>query len=216
MQAKLLRVLQEKEVRRVGGNESFHVDVRLVAATNRNLAEEVAEQHFREDLYYRVNVVTITLPPLRSRRSDIPELANHFLAKYSHHAAGRVKEVSREAMEVLLDYAWPGNIRQLESAIERAVLLCDGDRITPRDLPAEVLARKTIGRPGERNRTDRFEIPPEGINFDNLERDLIMQAMDKAEGVIAKAAKMLGMSYRTLQYRLEKFGVKKEGRALEP
>src|SRR5271154_4420953 len=216
LQAKLLRVLQEKEVRRVGGNESFHVDVRLVAATNRNLAEEVAEQRFREDLYYRVNVVTITLPPLRDRRSDIPALANHTLSRFSQLAAGRVKEVSREAMEVLLDYAWPGNIRQLESAIERAVLLCDGDRITPRDLPAEVLARKAIGRPGERNRADRFEIPPEGINFDNLERDLIMQAMEKAEGVIAKAAKMLGMSYRTLQYRLEKFGVKKEGRALEP
>jgi len=216
LQAKLLRVLQEKEVRRVGGNESFHVDVRLVAATNRNLAEEVAEQRFREDLYYRVNVVTITLPPLRSRRSDIPVLANHFLARFSQLANGRVKEVSREAMEVLLDYSWPGNIRQLESAIERAVLLCDGESITPRDLPAEVLARKSIVRPGERARGDRFEIPPEGINFDNLERDLIMQAMEKADGVIAKAAKMLGMSYRTLQYRLEKFGVKKEGRALEP
>jgi DNA-binding NtrC family response regulator len=217
LQAKLLRVLQEKEVRRVGGNESFHVDVRLVAATNRNLAEEVAEQRFREDLYYRVNVVTITLPPLRSRRSDIPVLANHFLAKYSHVAGGRVKEVGREAMEVLLDYSWPGNIRQLESAIERAVLLCDGDRITPRDLPAEVLSKKPVTRPGERGRAERFEIPPEGLNFDNLERDLIMQAMEKADGVIAKAAKMLGMSYRTLQYRLEKFGVKKgDARGLEP
>jgi DNA-binding NtrC family response regulator len=216
LQAKLLRVLQEKEVRRVGGNESFHVDVRLVAATNRNLAEEVAEQRFREDLYYRINVVTITLPPLRSRRSDIPVLANHFLARFSQLAAGRVKEVGREAMEVLLDYSWPGNIRQLESAIERAVLLCDGESITPRDLPAEVLARKSIVKPGQRALGDRFEIPPEGINFDNLERDLIMQAMEKADGVIAKAAKMLGMSYRTLQYRLEKFGVKKEGRGLEP
>jgi two-component system, NtrC family, response regulator PilR len=201
----------------VGGNESFHVDVRLVAATNRNLAEEVAEGRFREDLYYRVNVVTITLPPLRSRRSDIPLLANHFLAKYGPLAGDRVKEVGREAMEVLLDYSWPGNIRQLESAIERAVLLCDADRITPRDLPAEVLAKKALVRPGERTRAERFEIPPEGINFDTLERDLIMQAMEKADGVIAKAAKMLGMSYRTLQYRLEKFGVKKgESRALEP
>ena len=145
LQAKLLRVLQEKEVRRVGGNESFHVDVRLVAATNRNLAEEVAEERFREDLYYRVNVVTITLPPLRDRAVPIfPMLANHFLAKFSHLADGRVKEISREAMEVLLDYSWPGNVRQLESAIERAILLCEGDRITPRDLPQEVLARKTV------------------------------------------------------------------------
>jgi DNA-binding NtrC family response regulator len=210
MQAKILRVLQEKEVRRVGGNESFRVDVRLVAATNRNLAEEVAEDRFREDLYYRVNVVTITLPTLRERRSDIPVLANHFLRKYSHLAGGKVKEISREAMEVLLDYGWPGNIRQLESAIERAILLCEGDRILPRDLPQEVLSRKPVNRQGDRGRGEKFEIPVEGINFEKFERDLIMQAMDKSDWVIAKAAKMLGMSYRTLQYRLEKFGLKKD------
>jgi DNA-binding NtrC family response regulator len=210
VQAKLLRVLQEREVRRVGGNEAFHVDVRLLAATNRNLAEEVAEERFREDLYYRVNVVTITLPPLRDRRSDIPLLANHTLARFGHLSNGRVKEIDREAMEVLLDYSWPGNVRQLESAIERAILLCEGDRILPRDLPQEVLQRKTLGRieRGARG-SDRFEIPPEGINFEHLERDLIMQAMERADWVIAKAAKMLGMSYRTLQYRLDKFGIKK-------
>ena len=147
LQAKLLRVLQEREVRRVGGNESFQVDVRLIAATNHNLAEEVAEERFREDLYYRVNVVTITLPPLRDRRSDIPLLANHTLKHVSPiWRDGRVKEISREAMEVLLDYSWPGNVRQLESAIERAILLCEGDRITPRDLPQEVLARKMPAR----------------------------------------------------------------------
>jgi DNA-binding NtrC family response regulator len=210
VQAKLLRVLQEREVRRVGGNEAFHVDVRLLAATNRNLAEEVAEERFREDLYYRVNVVTITLPPLRDRRSDIPLLANHTLARFGHLSNGRVKEIDREAMEVLLDYSWPGNVRQLESAIERAILLCEGDRILPRDLPQEVLQRKTLGRieRGARG-SDRFEIPPEGINFEHLERDLIMQAMERADWVIAKAAKMLGMSYRTLQYRLDKFGIKR-------
>jgi DNA-binding NtrC family response regulator len=209
VQAKLLRVLQEREVRRVGGNESFHVDVRLIAATNRNLAEEVAEERFREDLYYRVNVVTITLPPLRDRRSDIPVLANHTLARFSHLSAGKVREISREAMEVLLDYSWPGNVRQLESAIERAILLCEGDKILPRDLPQEVLARKQLGKIDRSRAGDRFEIPPEGINFESLERDLIMQAMDRADWVIAKAAKMLGMSYRTLQYRLDKFGIRK-------
>src|SRR6202050_5358160 len=146
VQAKLLRVLQEREVRRVGGNESFKVDVRLLAATNHNLAEEVAEERFREDLYYRVNVVTITLPPLRDRRSDIPLLANHTLARFSHLAERRIKEITREAMERLLDYSWPGNVRQLESAIERAILLCEGDAITSRDLPQEVLARKSAGR----------------------------------------------------------------------
>jgi two-component system response regulator PilR (NtrC family) len=209
VQAKILRVLQEREVRRVGGNESFKVDVRLLAATNHNLAEEVAEERFREDLYYRVNVVTITLPPLRDRRSDIPLLASHTLARFSHLAEGRVKEISREAMERLIDYSWPGNVRQLESAIERAILLCESDAITPRDLPQEVLARKSAGRIERSRGGDRFEIPSEGINFEHLERDIILQAMEKAEWVIAKAAKMLGMSYRTLQYRLDKFGIKK-------
>ena len=209
LQAKILRVLQEKELRRVGGNESIRVDMRLVAATNRNLAEAVAEERFREDLYYRINVVTITLPPLRDRRSDIPVLANHALDKFAHLASGRVKEISREAMEVLLDYPWPGNVRQLESAIERAILLCEGDRIVPRDLPQEVLSRKAMTRAAERLRGEKFEIPAEGIDFEKLERDLIMQAMEKADWVIAKAAKLLKMSYRTLQYRLEKFGIRK-------
>ena len=210
LQAKLLRVLQERELRRVGGNESIRVDVRLVAATNRELAEEVDQGRFREDLYYRINVVTITLPPLRDRRSDIPLLVENALKhRFAHLAHDRVKEVSREAMEVLLDYSWPGNVRQLESAIERALLLCEGERIMPHDLPQEVLARKMPARPAERARGERFEMPAEGINFENLERDLILQAMERAEWVIAKAAKMLGMSYRTLQYRLDKFGIKK-------
>ncbi|MGO9453591.1 MAG: sigma-54-dependent transcriptional regulator [Candidatus Binataceae bacterium] len=209
LQAKILRVLQEKEIRRVGGNESFRVDVRLVTATNKNLAEEVSEERFREDLYYRVNVVTITMPPLRDRRGDIGLLANHALAKFGHLAEGRVKEISREAMEVLIDYSWPGNVRQLESAIERAILLCEGDKIAPRDLPQEVLSRKTPSKSGERIRTDKFEIPNEGMNFENFERELILQAMEKCDWVIAKASKMLGMSYRTLQYRLDKFGLKR-------
>src|SRR5579883_2815282 len=209
VQAKIFRVLQERELRRVGGNESIRVDVRLIAATNRNLAEEVAEGRFREDLFYRVNVVTITLPPLRDRRSDIPLLANHALARFAHLANGRVKEISREAMAVLLDYSWPGNVRQLESAIERALLLCEGDRIMPGDLPQEVRDRKTVGRSERARGSGGFELPPEGINFEHLERDVIYQAMEKADWVIAKAAKMLGMSYRTLQYRLDKFGVKK-------
>jgi DNA-binding NtrC family response regulator len=184
--------------------------VRLLSASNRNLADEVAEERFREDLYYRVNVVTITLPPLRDRRSDIPLLVENALKnRFAHLAHNRVMEISREAMEVLFDYSWPGNVRQLESAIERALLLCEGDRITSKDLPQEVLARKTPMRGNERPRAERFEMPAEGINFESLERDLILQAMERAEWVIAKAAKMLGMSYRTLQYRLDKFGIKK-------
>ena len=210
LQAKILRVLQEREVRRVGGNESFHVDVRLVAATNKSLAEEVSEARFREDLYYRINVVTITLPPLRDRRGDIPLLANHALAKFGHLADSRVKEIDREAMEVLLDYSWPGNVRQLESAIERAMLLCEGETVMPRDLPQEVLARKTLSKSGERAvRGDGFDIPSEGMNLENFERDLILQAMERSDWVIAKAAKLVGLSYRTLQYRLDKFGLKR-------
>lgn len=216
LQSKILRVLQEREVRRVGGHESFRVDVRLVAATNRNLAEEVAEGRFREDLYYRVNVVTITLPPLRDRRADIPLLANHALQKYAHLATDRAMEISREAMEVLVDYSWPGNVRQLESAIERAILLCEGDRIDPKDLPEEVLSRKKLGKADDKGRPDRFEIPSEGINFETFERDLILQAMEKSDWVIAKAAKLLGMSYRTLQYRLDKFGLKKPEQKAAP
>ncbi len=216
LQSKILRVLQEREVRRVGGHESFRVDVRLVAATNRNLAEEVAEGRFREDLYYRVNVVTITLPPLRDRRADIPLLANHALQTYAHLATDRAMEISREAMEVLVDYSWPGNVRQLESAIERAILLCEGDRIEPKDLPEEVLSRKKLGKADDKGRPDRFEIPSEGINFETFERDLILQAMEKSDWVIAKAAKLLGMSYRTLQYRLDKFGLKKPEQKAAP
>ncbi len=213
LQAKLLRVLQEREVRRVGGNESIRVDVRLLAASNRNLADEVAEERFREDLYYRVNVVTITLPPLRDRRSDIPLLASHSLERFAHISNGTPKELTREAMEVLLDYSWPGNVRQLESTIERATLLCEGDKILPRDLPQEVLRRKAVGKTDKARVGDRFEIPAEGINFEHFERDLIIQAMEKCDWVIAKAAKMLGMSYRTLQYRLDKFGLgKPEGK----
>jgi two-component system response regulator PilR (NtrC family) len=209
LQGKILRVLQEKEIRRVGGHESLPIDVRLVAATNRNLAQEVAEGRFRQDLYYRVNVFQIALPPLRERRSDIPLLANHFLRRFSHMAGGRVKEISREAMEALLDYSWPGNIRQLESAIERAVLLCEGEAITVADLTPEVLERRQPVQSGVKQRADRYELPPTGINFERFERDLIIQAMERSDWVIAKAAKLLGMSYRTLQYRLEKFGLKK-------
>jgi len=218
MQAKILRVLQEKELRRVGGNDSFRIDVRLVAASNRNIAEEVGEGRFREDLYYRINVVTVTLPPLRERRGDIPLLANHALAKFGHLADGRVKEIGREAMEVVLDYSWPGNVRQLESAIERAILLCEGEKVMPRDLPEEVLSRKTPGRSGERQRGDKYEIPSEGFNFETFERDAILQALERNDWVIAKAAKMLAMSYRTLQYRIDKFGLKRgeQPRAIPP
>ena len=216
MQAKILRVLQE--TRAAARRRQRIVSGRRAAGRGHQsqYREEVAEGRFREDLYYRINVVTMTLPPLRDRRSR-HSAAGESCARerFGHLADGRVKEISREAMEVLLDYSWPGNVRQLESAIERAMLLCEGDTIMPRDLPQEVLSRKMPARGGERQRGDeRSRFPAEGINFETFERDLILQAMERADWVIAKAAKMLGMSYRTLQYRLDKFGIKKpDGRA---
>ncbi len=123
--------------------------------------------------------------------------------------ATRVKEIGREAMEVLLDYSWPGNVRQLESALERAILLCEGDKVMPRDLPDEVLSRKKPGRSRDGQRGDRYEIPSEGFNFETFERNAILQALERNDWVIAKAAKMLAMSYRTLQYRIDKFGLKR-------
>ena len=141
LQAKLLRVLQEKEIRRIGGREDIKVDVRVVAATNRKLAPAIKQGTFREDLYYRLNVVSIHVPALRERATDIPELVDHFLKKYTAASGKTVKGVTNGALRLLMDYPWPGNVRELESVIERAVLLCDAERIDVGDLPAEARSR---------------------------------------------------------------------------
>jgi DNA-binding NtrC family response regulator len=203
MQAKLLRALQEKEVMRVGGTRPVRVDVRVIAATNRDLEAMVKDGRFREDLYYRLNIIPINIPPLRNRRSDIPPLIDYFIAKHSAAAHRVIRGLSPAARNVMMNYAWPGNVRQVESAIERAILLCEGDTIDIEDLPVEI--RQDASGAG----VFTFRLPPEGISFEEVEKSLITQAMEQTGWNITRAAKLLGLSFRTLQYRLEKFGLKK-------
>lgn len=216
VQAKVLRALQGKEVRRVGGREDIRVDVRIIAATNKNLEEEIRQGAFREDLFYRLNVVSIVIPPLRERSTDIPQLIEYFVRKYSENSEKRIRGITNEAMRLLMNYHWPGNVRQLEAVIERAMLLSDGREIEHYDLPIEVrffdLPAQNL-RATARNGKFGIEIPSGGISFEELERDLIVQAMERSDWVITKAARLLGLSYRTLQYRLEKFRIKREGEA---
>ncbi len=214
LQAKLLRALQEKQIRRVGGTREINVDVRVVAATNRDLLHMVDEKRFREDLYYRLNVLSIELPALRERRTDIPVLIDYFVGKHTR-GTGRKVTFEPEARQVLERYTYPGNVRQLESALERAILLCENDLITVTDLPPEMFQDRPAAAAGSAALiTDAsFVLPAEGINFEELERSLILQAMERTDNNITRSAKLLGLTFRTLQYRLEKFGIKKENDA---
>jgi DNA-binding NtrC family response regulator len=201
MQSKLLRVLQSREVRRVGGKETFKIDVRIISATNKDLEKEVEQGNFREDLYYRLNVVFLELPALRERSEDIPVLVEHFLHKYNTEFGKRVREIRPDALQALVEYRWPGNVRQLEAVIERAILLNDGDVITLREIGRLLHSRKPETRV-------LFDLPEEGLDFENLEKELILKAMKRTGGVATKAAKLLRMNYKAFLYRLEKFGVK--------
>jgi two-component system response regulator PilR (NtrC family) len=203
LQAKLLRAIQEKEIRRVGGKVNLSVDVRIIAATNKDLEIEIKKGNFREDLFYRLNVIRINLPPLRERGSDIATLADFFVRKYAVATGMPVQGLAKPALKLLLNYCWPGNVRQLESIIERGVLMAEGSLIQPEDLPSEIHGESLGG--GKLP----FEFPPGGISFEELERDLIIKAMERADWVISKAAPLLKMSYKTLQYRLEKFGIER-------
>jgi len=217
LQAKVLRALQEREIRRVGAREGVKVDVRIIAATNKDLEQEVRRGTFREDLYYRLNVMTVTLPPLRERSTDIPQLAEHFVARACAEAGRPPMSITTEAMRLLLSYHWPGNVRQLDTVLQRAVLLSHGRAIDYTDLPIEVRfsslpSRETVvAGPGVPDAKHCFALPPQGINLEEIEKEFILQAMEMSGGVIAKAAKLLGLSYRTLQYRLEKFQIRREG-----
>jgi len=199
-QSKILRVLQDKEIRRLGGRDTIRVDIRIIAATNKDLEKELQKRDFREDLYYRLKVVTIELPPLRERKEDIFALTEFFIKKYNQEFGKRVKGVEENAMKALIEYHWPGNIRQLESVIERAVLMSESPFINLKDIKSELRFSQGMGI------TD-FDLPDEGIMFEELEKELLKKAMLKANGVATKAARLLGMSYKTFWYRWEKFNL---------
>lgn len=200
VQAKLLRVLQDKEIRRLGGKDNIKVDNRIIAATNKDLSKEVAQGRFREDLYYRLRVVTIELPPLRERIEDLTSLANYFIGKYNNEFGRSVKGLSNDTIKMMQSYNWPGNIRQLEFIMERAVLMTDAEYIMPQDIKDELKSEYT--------RQDfEFHLPSKGINFEELEKQLIRQALIKSNCVVAKAARLLGMTDKTFRYRLEKYDI---------
>jgi DNA-binding NtrC family response regulator len=195
VQARLLSLLQERQLSRVGGEAPLPSDARIVAATRHDLERAVREGRFREDLYHRLSVVPIVLPPLRQRRTDVAPLCAHFVKK---HARGRPRHVSDAALKLLAAYDWPGNVRQLESVIERSLLLADNETIEPEDLPAEIRA----GVSGSRGVLG-LEVPDEGIDLLAVERSLVLRALEKADGNLARAARLLGLSRRALQARLE-------------
>ncbi len=204
LQVKLLRVLQEKEFERVGGVKSIKADVRIIAATNRDLDMEVKEGRFREDLYYRLNVIPINLPPLRERKEDIPLLAKYFIEKYSVQKSGKIREFSRNAMNVLLRYRWPGNVRELENLVERMAVLCDKPVIEVEDLPSKILS----GSVHVSSIIPHIELPDEGIDLSStvseFEKSIIIQALNRSNWVKNRAAKLLRLNRTTLVEKIKK------------
>ena len=203
-QAKLLRVIQEKEFMRLGSVETIKVDVRIIAATNADLQKLMRESHFREDLFYRLNVITIQLPPLRRRREDIPLLVAHFLEKYAEENKRKVREVTPDAMRILLDHSWPGNVRELENTIERAVVLCTGDRIGPDLLPDYLRYPVDTEQPA-------MVVPAEGLSLKDAvsryERAMILQSLEMANGVQKRAAELLNLKPSTLNEMMKRLGI---------
>jgi two-component system NtrC family response regulator len=202
LQMKLLRVLQEKEFERVGSNQTIRSDVRVIAATNRNLEEAIQKGTFREDLYYRLNVVTISLPPLRERKEDIPLLVEHFLKKYNRENKKKVTSLSKEGRDLLRRYDYPGNVRELENIVERAVVLCRGDTLTTQDLPLNLREGKAEAAL-ERDRGTQ-SLPG---TLEEIERQLILKALERSGGVQTKAAEELGISERVLRYKMKKYSL---------
>ncbi len=203
IQVKLLRILQEKEFQRVGSNLTLKADVRVIAATHRNLEEAIKKGHFREDLYYRLNVISIVLPPLRERKEDLPQLIDFFLKKYSKQNQKIVSDVSKEARALLLRYSYPGNVRELENLVERAVVLCRSEVITTDDLPFHLQEERSEGLlelpAGEKSLPEILE---------EVERDRIVKALDRHHGVQTRAAESLGLSERMLRYKMKKYRVR--------
>lgn len=205
-QVKILRVLGERTFERVGGNQTLHADVRLLAATNKDLAALVAEGKFRDDLFFRINVVQITMPPLRARKEDIPLLAKAFLEEASRENDKPVREISSEAMAALLAYDWPGNVRELRTAIERAVVMCSGSKIGVGDLPPAVRGGAgLLALPATAPAQPGGSLPPLDLNLQRAERALILRALDESGGNRTLAARLLGISRRTLHRKLKDY-----------
>jgi two-component system response regulator PilR (NtrC family) len=209
MQVKLLRVLQERKFRRVGGLEELTADIRVVAATNQDLEKAVADGRFREDLFYRINVIPIVLPPLRERREDIPMLAEHFLAKYAEQMQKPVTGISRPAMEMLMRHDWPGNIRELENVLERAVALEATPTILVESLPPTI---RGAAAPRNGGNPPSVELPEAGFDLEahvqRIERGYLAEALQRAGGVQVKAAELLGMSFRSFRYYVKKYNLR--------
>jgi DNA-binding NtrC family response regulator len=195
-QVKLLRFLQDRAFERVGGNETLRVDVRVIAATNRNLAAEISRGTFREDLFYRLNVVAIELPPLRERRGDIPALASFFMRRYADENGKAIDTFSDEVLALLLQYQWPGNVRELENVVERAAVVCEGAQIETKHLPSSVVPTAANGGVPE--------IP--GSTIADIERYAILRTLEACGGSTSKAAGILGVSPRKIQYKLHEYG----------
>jgi DNA-binding NtrC family response regulator len=202
MQAKLLRVLEERSFRRVGGTKEIPVDVRIISATNKDLLKGIEEKTFRNDLYYRIQVIPIYLPALRERKDDILPLVQHFIAHFNREFRKNVRGVSKMAEKFLVDYSWPGNIRELKNVIERAIILENEETLLLEHLPQEIVAKTSGTGAGSVN----FRLPPDGIDIEDVERELIRQALELAEGNQSKAARMLTLGIDALRYRMKKFG----------
>ncbi len=200
-QVKLLRVLEERTFRRVGGVRDIQVDVRIISATNRDLLKAMEDESFRSDLYYRIGVIPVHLPPLRERREDIPLLAEHFIQQFNREFGKQVRGISRMAEKILLEYPWPGNIRELKNVIERAIILECGEQLLVEHLPREMVDRTVGSQAGPLN----FRLPAEGIDIEDVERELIRQALELAEGNQSRAAKLLNLGIDALRYRMKKF-----------
>ena len=205
MQVKLLRVLQERRVRPVGATRDFEVDVRVIAATNQDLQALVADKRFREDLYYRINVIHLALPPLRERKEDIPILVQHFLGKYCQAQNLPLKKISMDAVRILENYGWPGNVRELENVIERAVALEPGPVLRLSSLPGHLVSLPMPALPSA-------DLPEEGLDLgrhlDTIARHMILQALERTGGNQTQAAKVLKMSFRSFRYYVKKFKIK--------
>jgi transcriptional regulator with PAS, ATPase and Fis domain len=198
LQAKLLRFLEEKCFKRVGGAHDIRVDVRVVAATNRHLEEEVAKHRFRSDLFFRLNVLPIEMPPLRTRRDDIPILVEYFVDSFNSEFRKRVQGATPAAYTLLQQYGWPGNVRELRNVIERAMLLSDAERLDASDFTVTSSAVSA---------GDEFELPPTGVDLEKLERSLVIQALKRSGGNQTKAGTFLGLNRDQIRYRIEKFGL---------